>query len=420
MADDRRAADEPGRASHRPAARRAPRAGRPTTTAGVRRPAASRRAARAAAPGPAARPAARRQAAAATPSGSGAPSTATGLRVATAVAGAVGRGRTALTRLWPGRPTTVTSRSDRTPATAPAAGARRRVTRPLAVLAAAYDRRPFDEDWFEAGGTRLHYETHGQGDRLVVLMHGVLLDSQMNRRLAGDLAEHGNRVVLLDLPGHGRSDRPRHAAAHRMDTYADTVADLLDHLGEERAVVGGVSLGANVALHVAARHPDRVAGLLLEMPVLEWAVPSAAMAFVPLLIAVHGAAGPARLVASTVRRLPRTRIGPLDSFVGVLGADPEETAAVLHGLLVGPIAPTVAERRAMEVPALVIGHRLDAIHPFSDADHLAAQLPRASLVEAGSIVELRLFPDRLTRAIAGFVDEVWSATPLRARRAAKA
>jgi pimeloyl-ACP methyl ester carboxylesterase len=329
-------------------------------------------------------------------SGTGTPSSATGLRVASAMAGAVDRGP------------------------APLGGTLHRMTGPLGALAGAYDRRPFDEDWFETDGKRLHYETHGQGDRLVILMHGVLLDSQMNRRLAGDLAEQGNRVILLDLPGHGRSDRPRHAAAHRMDTYADTVAALLDHLGEEQAVVGGVSLGANVALHVAARHPDRVTGLLLEMPVLEWAVPSAAMAFVPLLAAVHSAAGAARLVATTVRRLPRTRIGPLDSVLGMLAADPEETAAVLHGLLVGPIAPTRAARRAMDIPALVIGHRLDAIHPFSDADHLAAQLPRATLVEAKSIVELRLFPDRLTQVIARFVDDVWSATPLRARRAAKA
>lgn len=346
-------------------------------------------------------------------------STVTGLKVATALAAGIGKGRLAAGHLWPGATATVSTRA---PSRQP--GTHRpvldRVRGPLASLSGAYDRRSFDEDWFETGGIRLHYETHGHGDRLVVLMHGVLLDSQMNRRLAGDLAARGNRVVLLDLPGHGRSDRPRHASAHRMDIYADTVAALLDHLDARRAVVGGVSLGANVALHVADRHPDRVAALVLEMPVLEWAVPSAAMAFVPLLVGVRAASGAVRLTAHTVRRLPATRIGALDSIVAALGTDPEEMAAVLHGLLVGPIAPTVSARRAMTAPALVIGHRLDAIHPFSDADHLAAQLPNSSLVEARSIAELRLFPARLTEVIASFVDGVWSATPLRARREAKA
>lgn len=345
------------------------------------------------------------------------PGTAVGVRVAATVAGAVGQARLLLARLWPGTTATVTSHADTTGAADPSI---RRLVRPLTALAGLYDLRPFDEDWFECNGLRLHYETHGTGDRIVVLMHGVLLDSQMNRRLAADLAERGNRVVLLDLPGHGRSDRPRHAAAHRMDSYADTVPALLDHLGADRAVVGGVSLGADVALHVADRHPERVAALLLEMPVLELAVPSAAVAFVPLLIGIHSAAGLVRLVARTVRRLPRTHIGTLDSLVGTLRSDPEETAAVLHGLLVGPIAPNLAARRAMTAPALVIGHRLDAIHPFSDAAHLAAQLPQATLVEARSIVELRLFPDRLTSYIAEFVDGVWSATPIRARRTAKA
>ena len=63
----------------------------------------------------------------------------------------------------------------------------------------------------------------------------------MNHRLAEDLADAGYRVVLLDLPGHGRSDKPHAIALHRMDSYARRVVRLLDELGVERAVVGGVS-----------------------------------------------------------------------------------------------------------------------------------------------------------------------------------
>ena len=99
------------------------------------------------------------------------------------------------------------------------------------------------------------------------------MDSNMNRRLAVDLAARGYRVVLLDLPGHGLSEKPKRASFHRMDTYAEHVVALLDHLGVDRAVVGGVSLGGNVSLLVAALAPDRVQGLVIEMPVLEWARP---------------------------------------------------------------------------------------------------------------------------------------------------
>jgi pimeloyl-ACP methyl ester carboxylesterase len=277
----------------------------------------------------------------------------------------------------------------------------------MATISGLFDRRPFTDGSFVVEGLRLHYEVYGSGPNILVFMHGILMDSQMNRRLASDLVAAGNRVVLLDLPGHGQSDKPRHASAHRIDSYAHYVVALLDELGIAEAVIGGVSLGANVSLQVAAQAPERVRGLLIEMPVLEWAVPGAALVFLPLLLGVHYAAPVARAVAWLARRLPRTAIGPVDSFVKTLTLDPEETTAVLHGMLTGPITPTYEERHAIASPALVIGHKIDFIHPFTDADHLARQLPLARLVEARSVIELRVAPERLTSHIAEFLDEVW-------------
>ena len=285
-----------------------------------------------------------------------------------------------------------------------------RAIAPLAPVLSLFESRPYSEWTFQLGALRLHYESHGEGPKVLVFLHGLLLDAQMNRRLAADLAAAGHRVVLLDLPGHGLSDKPRHASAHRMDSYAHYVVALLDHLGVDQAVIGGVSLGANVSLQVAVQAADRVRGLVVEMPVLEYAVPGAAMVFIPTLLGVHYAAPVVRLVASLARRMPRTKIAPLDSFVSVLTAEPDEAAAVLHGMLVGPITPTYEERQAITAPALVIGHKIDFIHPFTDADHLARQLRHARLVEAHSIVELRVSPQRLTGEIASFRDDAW-ATP---------
>jgi pimeloyl-ACP methyl ester carboxylesterase len=182
---------------------------------------------------------------------------------------------------------------------------------------------------------------------------------------------------------------------------------LLDHLGIDVAVIGGVSLGANVSLLVAAQAPERVKGLVIEMPVLEWAVPAAAITFVPMLLAVHFARPLVTRTAWLFRHLPRTGIGPIDSTMNTLSNDPTETAAVLHGILAGPIAPTVDQRAAMEVPTLVIGHRIDRVHPFHDAEQLARRLPNGRLVQASSILELRMHPERLTSEIASFLDDVW-------------
>ena len=68
---------------------------------------------------------------------------------------------------------------------------------------------------------RLNYEVYGSGDRVLVWLHGLLLDANLSRGLARALAAEGNRVVLLDLLGHGRSEKPRHSSAHRMDLYAE-------------------------------------------------------------------------------------------------------------------------------------------------------------------------------------------------------
>src|SRR5215472_16449123 len=151
---------------------------------------------------------------------------------------------------------------------------------------------------------QLNYEVYGSGDRVLVWLHPLLFDANLSRGLARALAARGNRVVLLDLLGHGRSDKPRHAGPHRMDLYAQQVLRLLDELGVDQVVLGGVSLGTNVSLITAVQAPERVRGLVLEMPVLEWAVPAAALTFLPLLLWVHYARTAMRLVSSAASRLP--------------------------------------------------------------------------------------------------------------------
>ena len=193
----------------------------------------------------------------------------------------------------------------------------------------------FDQS-FVHRGYRLFYDVYGTGDQVVIYTHGLLLDSQVNRGIAEALAEQGNRVVLLDLLGHGRSDQPSHATQYRIDSYADQIIGLMDHLGLEQAVLGGISLGANASLFAAARYPDRVRGLVLEMPVLERAVPAAALIFAPMILLAHYARPVLRLTSGLCTRLPRTRFGPLNSVLEAASLAPETMAAVLHGVLVGP------------------------------------------------------------------------------------
>lgn len=256
-------------------------------------------------------------------------------------------------------------------------------------------------------GHRLVYDVYGEGDRVVVYLHGLLIDSVSNRGIAEALARHGYRVVLLDLLGHGRSDKPEHAAEYRIDGYADQVYALLDELGVPDAVLGGMSLGSNVSLFAATQRPDRVRALILEMPVLERAVPSAALLFVPLLLMVHYGEPVLGWVSRQLRRVPATSVALLDTVLHAASLPPPVMASVLHGILTGPVCPTQEQRQRIQVPALVLAHRNDLIHPFDDAVGLSELLPNATLLRARSPVELRVRPDRLADGILAFLSSVW-------------
>ena len=260
---------------------------------------------------------------------------------------------------------------------------------------------------FTHEGRTLVFDEFGTGDEVVLYLHGLLLDSEINRGIAQALADQGQRVLLLDLLGHGRSDKPQHASEYRMDRYAEQAIALLDHLEVPAAVLGGVSLGANVSLIAASTHPARVRGLVLEMPVLEWAVPAAAILFAPLLLAAHYGRRVMRVASNLFARIPPTGFGPLNSVIRSAALPPEVVASVLHGILVGPVAPTIDERRAIQAPTLILAHGNDLIHPFDDAVNLSNQLPHAVLMRTHGQLELRLMPNRLTKEIAAFVDGIW-------------
>src|SRR3954471_19362103 len=137
------------------------------------------------------------------------------------------------------------------------------------------------------GRDRLEYTEYGGGDRWVVLLHGQLMPRRMHQPLARALAAAGNHVVTLDLLGHGRSDRPDDPLLYSMTSFAEQVVHLLDVLGAEDAVIGGTSLGANVSLEVAVLAPERVRGLIVEMPVLDNALHAGLLAFAPLMFAAR-------------------------------------------------------------------------------------------------------------------------------------
>lgn len=257
-------------------------------------------------------------------------------------------------------------------------------------------------------GHRIGFDEYGEGARPIVLVHGLLMNRGMFARLGPALAARGNRAICVDLLGHGRSDQPDDLRLYSMPLFAEQVVALLDELGLERAVVGGTSLGANVALELAARHPERVEGLFVEMPVLDNALAAVAAIFSPVLLGLRVGRPAIELSSRLARLVPRTNF-MLDIGLDWLRRRPGPSIAVLEGLLLGETAPPREQRRRIEQPALVVGHPRDPLHPFSDSGMLIEELRAARLVEANSILEWRTRPERLDEELARFLDEVWAA-----------
>ena len=271
---------------------------------------------------------------------------------------------------------------------------------------------------FSHDGFRLVYDEYGSGPRPVVLLPGLLLPRLMHKPLAEALAERGNHVYVLDFLGHGDSDQPRDMWRYSMPILGGQVIGLLDHLDVEDAVVGGTSLGANVTLEVAAREPERLRGMVVEMPVLDNALLGCALAFTPLLVSLTFGAPLTRTISRLARLAPRGASHLTDTGLDWISRDPAPSAAVLQGLFFGRVAPPRSERGKIETKGLVIGHPRDPIHPFSDADMLVRELRNGRMLEASSFVEMRVAPDRLTNEIAAFIDDCWKPTAATSSRAA--
>jgi pimeloyl-ACP methyl ester carboxylesterase len=121
------------------------------------------------------------------------------------------------------------------------------------------------------GGPRLAAYVRGEG-KPVVLLPGAWDLAASFRALVDPLVRSGHRVIAFDLPGHGRSD-PVGRAHIRLRELVEWLCDALDVLGAGRALVVGHDLGARVGRELAARHPERVAGLASIAMILSGRMP---------------------------------------------------------------------------------------------------------------------------------------------------
>jgi pimeloyl-ACP methyl ester carboxylesterase len=230
-------------------------------------------------------------------------------------------------------------------------------------------------------GTRIYYQDLGDGPA-VLLLSAWSLNSTMWEYQVPDLVEAGHRVVALDRRGHGRSDDP--GVGYDLDTLADDLAALIDHLDLNDLTVVGHSMGGTEITRYVTRHGDRrVSRAVFLAPVTPW-----------LRGAVGAEAYEAALRAMRADR-PHWFASAIDGYFaspgsGVSAALAQDTLATCLGVPMevlvacqraGSGDDTTAELAAVNVPVLVVHGDADESAPLEITGR-----PTAALIPHGRLL----------------------------------
>src|SRR3569623_2752250 len=230
-------------------------------------------------------------------------------------------------------------------------------------------------------GISIQFDDVGSGDDVLVLVHGHPFDRSMWSPQLGTISAAGWRVIAADLRGYGQSDVV--GGTTLFEVFAKDIASLLDHLGISSVVIGGLSMGGQIAMEFCRLYCDRVRGLILAatFPQAETADGRRvrnAMADRLLREGMNGYADEVlpRMVGATSLTAKPEVAAQVHRMMRA--AHPVGAAAALSGRAERPAyEPTLA---ALEVPALVVVGTEAAFPSRDDAERMHALLRHSELL----------------------------------------
>lgn len=252
------------------------------------------------------------------------------------------------------------------------------------------------------------YEEHGSAEgRPIVLLHGLYFDGRSWEAQVPALAKLG-RVLVLDGPGHGRSELP---PPFTLEDHADALAEALGALGVREAFVAGHSWGAMVALRFALAHPGRTAGLALlggsadvesRSDVLAHRVAIEVARRVPLSATLARAVLLPMILSEATRR---ERPELVDEIVRTMQSQASEGVARASLAVVGRARRLKLALSSVRAPTLVLCGEDDRATPPTLSRDLAEGIAGAELSMIARAGHLSLLeqPGLVSDALAGFV-----------------
>ncbi len=244
--------------------------------------------------------------------------------------------------------------------------------------------------YFAHDDLNFYFEVHGSGVPFL-FSHGLGGDAEQVAELVGSVP--GFQLILYDNRGHGKTGEPGSVDRLNFSTMADDAAVLLNHLSIEKAVVGGVSMGAGIALAFCLKYPHRARAAILVRPA--WlhnpAPPNLAMfAQIAAMIQDAGIERARELFEkSDIYAVWKEQYPPaMNSVQGLFSGRSKEAIVATYGAIPHSVPYTTTEAlKGINIPALVLANRRDPIHPFEYAEILGHALPNSQLKEFPSKAE---------------------------------
>jgi pimeloyl-ACP methyl ester carboxylesterase len=241
--------------------------------------------------------------------------------------------------------------------------------------------------YIQHDGLSFNYSDSGSGTPLV-FQHG--LGADLTQPLALLNADSKFRLISFDFRAHGSTRPVGPIEKIGLAPFADDFRAMLDALKVSRAIVGGISMGAAVALNFALRFPERVLGLIISRPAWldapnPWNVKI--FSLITKLIAAHGPIKGQQLFKQTLEYQETLREWPdVAMSLAAQFERPgiEDTAFKLERLIHDRPSLDRREWSRIKVPTLVLGNKHDPIHPFEYAAQTADLIPGAQFREIAS------------------------------------
>ena len=264
--------------------------------------------------------------------------------------------------------------------------------------------------FFERDGIRFHYREAGKGMPFI-LQHG--LGGDTNQIFSLYVPPEGVRMITMDCRGHGETSPVGAPESYSFIAFASDLLALMLHLDLQSVVIGGISMGAAVALRLATQHPQYIRGLVLSRPA--WLdkpnpINLRIYALIYDLIKAHGSTRGLEMFKLTRDYADIESVSP-DAATSLVGQfthpRAEETLVKLKRIPADSPISSLDELSSITVPTLVLANHLDPIHPYEYGPTLAASINSAIFRElTPKAVSAKHYSDDFSRYLDEYLREL--------------